>query len=127
MSVLQMQRVSICALKKDRKAILEKLQSMGIMEMNQIDDDEDGFAEMDTLKPDRALRKRRSCGSGAGRSGTLTLRRSIRCCPALEGKKLVDQREVCRRRQRTRRKVIGKSKRTCCDGQGDRREQGRTF
>ena len=32
MSVLQMQRISICALKKDRKPILEKLQSMGIME-----------------------------------------------------------------------------------------------
>ena len=32
MAVLQMQRISICALKKDRKAILEKIQSMGIME-----------------------------------------------------------------------------------------------
>ena len=29
MAVLQMQRVSICALKRDRKAILEKIQSMG--------------------------------------------------------------------------------------------------
>ena len=28
MAVLQMQRMSICALKKDRKAILEKIQSM---------------------------------------------------------------------------------------------------
>ena len=44
MSVLQMQRISICALKKDRKAILEKIQTMGIMEMNQIVDEEDGFA-----------------------------------------------------------------------------------
>ena len=42
MSVLQMQRISICALKKDRKAILEKIQTMGIMEMNQIVDVEDG-------------------------------------------------------------------------------------
>ena len=30
MAVLQMQRVSICALKKDRKSILERLQSMGV-------------------------------------------------------------------------------------------------
>ena len=30
MAVLQMQRVSICALKKDRKAILEKLQAQGV-------------------------------------------------------------------------------------------------
>ena len=40
MAVLQMQRVSICALKKDRKAILEKLQALGVMEMNQIADEE---------------------------------------------------------------------------------------
>lgn len=33
MAILQMQRVSICALKKDRKAILEKIQSLGVMEM----------------------------------------------------------------------------------------------
>ena len=33
MAVLQMQRMSICALKKDRKAILEKLQHMGVMEI----------------------------------------------------------------------------------------------
>lgn len=30
MAVLQMQKVSICALKKDRKAILEKIQAMGV-------------------------------------------------------------------------------------------------
>ena len=49
MAVLPMQRVSICALKKDRKAILEKVQSMGIMEMNQITGEEDGFETMDTV------------------------------------------------------------------------------
>ena len=36
MAVLQMQRISICALKHDRKAILEKLQSMGMIEMHQV-------------------------------------------------------------------------------------------
>ena len=49
MAVMQMQRVSICALKKDRKAILEKIQSMGIMEMSQVAEDEDGFEKMDTI------------------------------------------------------------------------------
>ena len=34
MSVLKMQRISICALKKDRKAILEKLQSLGVLEVD---------------------------------------------------------------------------------------------
>ena len=39
MAVLQMQRISICALKKNRKAILEKLQSMGVMEVSQFLED----------------------------------------------------------------------------------------
>ena len=45
MAVLQMQRVSICALKKDRKSILEKLQSMGILEISQVADEDDAFPE----------------------------------------------------------------------------------
>ena len=58
MSVLQMQRISICALKKDRKAILEKIQTMGIMEMNQIVDEEDGFEKMDTLEARQSFEKK---------------------------------------------------------------------
>ena len=50
MAILQMQRVSICALKKDRKAILEKIQSLGVMEMSQVAEDEAGFEKMDTVK-----------------------------------------------------------------------------
>ena len=34
MSVLKMQRISICALKKDRKAILERMQSLGVLEVD---------------------------------------------------------------------------------------------
>ncbi len=49
MAVLQMQRISICGLKKDRKAILEKVQSLGIMEMSQIAEGEEGFEKMDTI------------------------------------------------------------------------------
>ena len=40
MAVLQMQKVSICALKKDRKAILEKIQSMGVMEISKVLDED---------------------------------------------------------------------------------------
>ena len=58
MSVLQMQRISICALKKDRKAILEKIQSMGVMEMNQIAEDEEGFEKMDTLNARQRFEKK---------------------------------------------------------------------
>ena len=48
MAVLQMQRMSICALKKDRKAILEKLQSMGVMEINHVLEEDEDFRRMDT-------------------------------------------------------------------------------
>ena len=57
MAVLQMQRVSICALKKDRKAILEKLQALGVMEMNQIADEE-GFEKMDTVNAKLSFEKK---------------------------------------------------------------------
>lgn len=57
MAVLQMQRVSICALKKDRKAILEKLQTLGVMEMNQIADEE-GFEKMDTVNAKLSFEKK---------------------------------------------------------------------
>ena len=48
MAVLQMQKVSICALKKDRKAILEKIQAMGVMEISKMLEDETGLEKMDT-------------------------------------------------------------------------------
>ena len=46
MAVLKMRRVSISALKKDRKAILERLQALGIMEMHQVEPE--GFKKTDT-------------------------------------------------------------------------------
>ena len=66
MAVMQMQRVSICALKRDRKAILEKLQTMGVMEMTQVLDDESGFEKMDTQGARTTFEKE----SESGRSST---------------------------------------------------------
>ena len=48
MAVLKMQRISICALKKDRKAILEKLQSLGVVEINHVFDEDEAFKKMDS-------------------------------------------------------------------------------
>lgn len=46
MAVLQMQRISICALKKNRKAILETLQRRGVVEISDVElDEDDGFFE----------------------------------------------------------------------------------
>ncbi len=57
MAVLQMQRISICALKKDRKAILEKLQSMGVMEVSHVLDEDEDFHRMDTANAKSSFEK----------------------------------------------------------------------
>lgn len=59
MAVLQMQKVSICALKKDRKAILEKIQSMGVMEISKVLDDDSGFERMNTQNERSKFEKKR--------------------------------------------------------------------
>ena len=48
MAVLQMQRISICAMKKNRKAILEELQSLGVLEIDAAELDPD-LETMDTM------------------------------------------------------------------------------
>ena len=48
MAVLKMQRLTVCALKKDRKAILEKLQSMGVLQVDPVSGDDRDFRKMDT-------------------------------------------------------------------------------
>ena len=48
MAVMQMQRISICALKQHRKAILEKLQTMGVVEITPVLEDDIYFRRMDT-------------------------------------------------------------------------------
>lgn len=48
MAVMEMRRVSICALKKDRGDVLELLQSMGIMEISPLISEDEGLSKMDT-------------------------------------------------------------------------------
>lgn len=58
MAVLQMQKISICALKSDRKALLEKLQALGMVEIEQDESsDDDIFTKMDTRKDVAAFEK----------------------------------------------------------------------
>ena len=65
MAVLQMQKISICALKKDRKAVLEKLQRMKVMEISQI-------LEEDPETGANGIRKERfTFRSGTGNSGSV--------------------------------------------------------
>ncbi len=58
MAVLQMQRFSICALKRDRKAILEELQALGVMEIEGSVAEDAGMQQMDTLVCRQIFEKR---------------------------------------------------------------------
>lgn len=49
MAVLQMQKICICALKRDRKGVLELLQTAGVMEISQETAEESGLEKTDTL------------------------------------------------------------------------------
>ena len=48
MAVLEMQRLTVCALKKDRKFILEKLQNLGVLEVDHVIGEDEDFKKMDT-------------------------------------------------------------------------------
>ena len=90
MAVLQMQRISICALKKDRKAILEKIQSMGIMEMSQVAEGEDGFEKMDTISARQSFEKKASLSESALDILDAYAPEKKSMFASLEGKKLVE-------------------------------------
>lgn len=91
MAVLQMQRVSICALKKDRKAILEKIQSLGVMEMSQITETGDGFEKMDTAGARMSFEKKAQHADAALAVLEVYVPEKHSLLSSLEGKKLVEQ------------------------------------
>ncbi len=68
MAVLKMQRITICALKKNRKAILEKLQSLGVLEVNHILDEDEDFRKMDTAERKTSFEKAAAAEPGDGYS-----------------------------------------------------------
>lgn len=91
MAVLQMQRISICALKKNRKVILEKLQSMGVMEINQILDEDDDFRRMDTLNAKNSFEKAAATADRALEVLQIYAPEKKSLLSSLAGKALVDQ------------------------------------
>ena len=48
MSVLKMQKITLCAMKKNRKSVLEALQSFGVVEIISHSDTPEGFTKLDT-------------------------------------------------------------------------------
>lgn len=91
MAVLQMQRISICALKKDRKAILKKLQSMGVIEMNQIMDEDADFQKMDTQSDRVGFEKKAQLSEHALDILNTYAPEKHSLLSSLEGKPLIEQ------------------------------------
>lgn len=58
MAVLQMQRINLCALKKNRKAILERLQELGAMEIDIRLEDDSGYTTMDVSNSKATFEKK---------------------------------------------------------------------
>ena len=58
MAVLAMKKISICAMKKDRKAVLEKLQSLGVVEVRN-DGEENDIFKKDSTAARRAKYEKR--------------------------------------------------------------------
>ena len=48
MAIVEMQKVSICAPRRNRKVLLKSLQSLGVMEVHESDIEADGLERMDT-------------------------------------------------------------------------------
>lgn len=93
MAVLKMQRITVCALKKNRKAILERLQALGTVEIDISLPKEEGLMQMDTAGSRFTFLK---YAQMADRS----LEILENCCPkkqslfsGLEGKPLVEKEE----------------------------------
>ena len=108
MAVLQMQRISICALKKDRKPILEKLQSMGVIELSQIIEEDQDFHKLDTINARMSFEKAAASTDGALEilDAYAPVKKSM--LSSLEGKDLVEKaayRQVLDRKEDLLKKV----------------------
>lgn len=91
MAVLQMQRISICALKKNRKAILEKLQSMGVLEVVSILDEDESFQRMDTANARSSFDKAAGAADRALEILQVYAPEKKSMLSSLEGKSLIEQ------------------------------------
>ncbi len=92
MAVKQMQKISICGLKKNRKAILEKVQSLGVIQTEQIiDEDEEGFEKMDTTNARMGFEKQSQLADQALAVLDTYAPEKTSMFSSLGGKKLVDR------------------------------------
>ena len=91
MAVLQMQRISICAMKKNRKAVLECIQRLGLVEVSDIGEETAGFEHMDTANACIRFEKAAASAERALEILSVYAPEKKSMFAALEGKALVTQ------------------------------------
>ena len=101
MAVLQMQKIGICALKKDRQEILEKIQTLGTIELS---DDKslkelDGFVTTDTKEVSREFSKKLSLTEQALEVMDTFSPETKGMFSSLEGKPLIDKEKLMQEMQ----------------------------
>ena len=121
MAVLKMQRISICALKKDRKAILEKLQSLGVLEVDHVIGEDEDFHRMDTTGQRAGFERAAASLDQALEILEKYVPESKSMFASLEGKKQIDP-ETERKVQEQRQELL-KTARSIADLDRDYAEQ----
>lgn len=121
MAVLKMQRISICALKKDRKAILEKLQSLGVLEVDHVIGEDEDFHRMDTTGQRAGFERAAASLYQALEILEKYVPESKSMFASLEGKKQIDP-ETERKVQEQRQELL-KTARSIADLDRDYAEQ----
>lgn len=110
MAVVKMQKISICALKKNRKAILEKLQSFGVLEISPVLEEDEDFRRMDTVGKKQGFEKAASSVDQALEILGRYAPEEQSMFAALEGKKLITLQEG-QKVQQERRELLKTARR----------------
>lgn len=121
MAVLEMQRITICALKKDRKFILEKLQNLGVLEVNHVIGEDEDFKKMDTAGRRQGFEKAAASADQALEVLEKYVPEKKSMFAALEGKKLI--RPEQEQRVREERRELLKAAREIYDLDRERAEE----
>lgn len=90
MAVLEMQRIGICAMKKDRKKLLELLQQKGVVEIDAQVEEDEVFKKMDTASSRNIFEKNAQVAERALEILQEYVPEKKGMLSSLEGKALVD-------------------------------------
>lgn len=96
MAVLQMQRINVCALKKDRKKILELLQQEGVVEIERLPEEDGAFQRTDTASQRAVFEKNAVAAENALEILQIYVPEKKSMLSGLEGKAVIDYEDYSR-------------------------------